>query len=512
MIIRGTELEAPAEYRADVIVVGSGAGGAVVARELAEQGLDVLVLEEGPYVSPDVYGKWRPMQTFRRMARAGGSTVAVGLGKNPTVNVLAGACVGGSSTLTGGVCFRVPEAVHEEWVEILDTDTISARSMEAVYARVEDMIHVEEVPVEMQSRGTVLFGQGAKKLGYDLKPLRRNTKGCCGCSRCNFGCPNKAKLSVDLTYLPRAMELGARIAADHRVDRLIVKDGRVLGVEGRTLSDPDRKPSHRFRALADTVVLAAGALHTPHLLLRSRVGNRSRQVGRNLTLHPSFRTVAIFDEDVRGWRGALQSAYSDHFESQRITLVSAYAPPSVLAAGLPNFGPEYMERARNAVHFASFGFLVHDEPGGRVRRGLGREPVVTYDLASKDRAAIIEGFRIMGRTFLAAGAREVLLPIFGSNPVRNEADVLRTVHDKLDMRRIESLSFHPLGTCRMGRDGEHSVCDAFGHVHDVAGLWLADGSVVPTSLGVNSQLPIMAMATRIAFELLERRRRNVSAA
>ncbi len=205
MIVQGSRIDRDMTYRADVIVVGSGAGGAVVARELAEQGMKVLVLEEGPYVSPEVYGRWRPMQSFRRMARSAGTTLAIGTGGSPSISILAGSCVGGSSVLTGGVCFRIPDEVHAEWVDLLGTDSLSEAAMRPLYERVEAMVGVEEVPEHMRSRGTQLFGEGAAKVGYNLHPTRRNTSGCCGCSRCNFGCPQKAKLSVDLTYLPRAV-------------------------------------------------------------------------------------------------------------------------------------------------------------------------------------------------------------------------------------------------------------------------------------------------------------------
>lgn len=501
-VVHGSRLRGPQTVRAEVCVIGSGSGGAVIARELAEEGFDVIVLEEGPYHPLEEYSRWRPMETFRRMARAGGSTIAVGAKGSPTVNVLAGSCVGGGSVLTGGVCFRVPDAVHDEWVELLGTDSLSTRAMQPLYHRVEEMVHVEEVPVDMRPASTVRFAEGAEKLGWPLKPLRRNTKGCCGCSRCNFGCPHGAKMSVDLTYLPRACERGARVYADHRVDRLRVEGGRITAIEGRLVTDPDRRSGDRFVVHADHVIVAAGTMHTPVLLGRSRIGRRSRQMGRNLTLHPAFRAMATFDEPVEVWKGALQSAYSDAFEHEKLMFVSASAPMNMLAAGLPGVGPEWMDRTRAIPHLATFGFMLHDDPSGRVRRTLGREPFVSYAMSESDRTATRRGLELISEAFFAGGAREVLLPIFGASPIRS-MDELGPVLDDLDFRRIECFSFHPLGTCRMGTDASHSVCDHTGRVWGLDNLWLADGSVVPTSVGVNTQIPIMTMATRIAFAFAE---------
>lgn len=511
-VIEGSKVQGDTRYRADVVVIGSGAGGAVVARELTDEGFDVLVLEEGPWVPPSEYGMYRPLQTFRRMARAGGSTVAVGLYKTPTVNILAGSCVGGSSVLTGGVCFRVPEAVHDDWVNILKTDSVSAKAMDPFYARVEDRIHVEEVPVAMRSRGTELFDQGAQKMGFSLKPLRRNTKGCCGCSRCNFGCPHGAKMSVDISYLPGAVERGCRICADHRVERITHAGVDRVIIEGRLLSHADRDPMGRFTVEARAVVLAAGTMHTPGLLRRSGIVRGNRNLGRHLTLHPAYRGVGLYNENVNNWRGALQSAWSDQFESERLTFVSVSSPTSILSATMPGSGPELMQRVRNASQIGTFGFMVHDDDSGRVRRGFGREPVVTYQMSDADRRATLRGFELMSEILFASGAREVLLPVFGAPALTNMDQVRRIANDRLDFRRIECLSFHPLGSARMATSERDGVCDADGLVFGTRNVWVVDGSVLPTSVGVNTQVPIMGMATRLAFGIAATLRRRDHAA
>jgi choline dehydrogenase-like flavoprotein len=410
--------------------------------------------------------------------------------------------------LTGGVCFRTPEHILDDWKRHHALDGLSARDMDAAFSSVERAIHVEEVPRHMRSRSTELFEEGATKMGFGLKPLRRNTNGCRGCGRCNFGCPEGAKMSVDLNYLPRAIERGTQIWSDCRVERILVERGRAVGVRGRVLNGPGRlwrgDEGGKLEVRAKRVVIAAGSYHTPLLLMRSGIGKRSRQLGRNMTLHPGFRMFARFDERVEGWKGSLQSAYSDHFEKDGITLVSLFVPPGILAATMPGFGPSLARRAADIPHIAVFGGMIHDAAGGTIRRGPGREPIATYRMSKRDRATIPRLLRVMGETFLAAGAREVFPPILGHPPV--DADAFRKIDfERVPAVRLECSSQHPLGTCRMAASADRGVIDNWGRVYDTDNLYLADGSVVPTSLGVNPQLTIMAMATRIAWRMRETR-------
>jgi choline dehydrogenase-like flavoprotein len=485
----------------DVVVVGSGAGGAVVAAELAEAGQRVVILEEGAHTPPEVYGQMRPSQQLRTMWRRTGMTVAVGVGDTPVVNVMMGRCVGGSSVLTGGVCFRIPDHVLRDWRDERGLKDMTPELLEPCHAAVEKAVHVEEVPRSMWSRSTTLFGEGATKLGYELKPMRRNTSGCEGLSRCNFGCPKGAKLSVDITYLPRAVAGGAEIHSDCLVERILTRGDRAVGVTGRLLANG--RPAGRLTVHARRVVVAAGAYYSPLLLQASGVGRRSGQVGRHLTVHPSFRVTARFDEPIHGWRGSMQSAFSDAFESEGITLVSVFNPPGIVAVAMPGIGPEHVARAHSLPNLAVFGLLVHDKGGGRVRRLWGREPFVTYRMDREERGRVNRGLRLLAETFFAAGAREVFLPVLGSEPVT--PDKLKSLDiEHVPGRRLECASQHPLGTCRMGASPEKSVVDPDGQAWDLKELYVADGSVVPTSLGVNPQLSIMTMATRIAWKMRER--------
>lgn len=483
----------------DVVVIGSGAAGSVVAALLAEAGQRVIVLEEGPHVSVEEIQRMRPSQHLRRAWRDAGMTVAVGVGNSPTINVTMGRAIGGSSILTGGVCFRTPEHVLDDWATRLGLTDYTADRLAPHFEEVERAISVEEVPLSMRSLSTKKFAEGAEKIGLDIQPMRRNTKGCNGCGRCNFGCPHGAKMSVDMTYLPRAVAKGASLWSDCLVDSITIEQGRATGVTGRVLGRATGLfgRAGRLEVRAKRVVVAAGAYHTPLLLAKAGVGKRSKQVGRNMTLHPAFRMFARFEERIDGWRGALQSAYSQSLEDRGVTLMGLFVPPGVLAATMTGFGPEHVRRAKDLPHLAVFGGLIHDEGGGTVRRGPGREPIVTYRMSSGDRARIPLMIRTMAEAFFAAGAREVFPPILGQPGV--SADAFRRLDlEHVPSMRLECSSQHPLGSARMGVDPNHSVVDPNGRAWDVDGLYVADGSVVPTSLGVNPQLTVMAVATRIA--------------
>jgi choline dehydrogenase-like flavoprotein len=496
-VIRGREQAAPLSVSVDVVVVGSGAGGAVAARELARDGRSVLVLEEGGHYTPAEYGSMRPSDSFRRIAREAGMSVVLGRGETPLISLLAGKCVGGSSALTGAVCFRVPEKVGHTWTKDLGLGAMAPEALEPHYRDVERICHVGEVGEHLRSRATELFVEGADKLGISMKSMRRNTKGCRGAARCNFGCPHGAKMSVDVAFLPDAVRHGATIVSDALVERIDIRGGRARGVSGRFLDGVTGEPRVRFEVRAKVVIVACGSMHTPLLLRRS--GLESRHVGRHLTLHPSVRVGALFDENVDGWDGALQSVYSDHFVDEGIWLNGVYTAVNVLAAAFPGFGRQHRSMVTKMPNLALFGGMVHDDEGdGQVRRWLSREPLVLYRMAARDRARLFKTMHILGNMAFAAGARAVLLPIFGSPLIERREALDPLLEGKVPAQRVECLAFHPLGSARMASDPRNGVVKPTGETWAVENLFVCDGSVLPTSIGVNSQLPIMSVAMMLA--------------
>jgi choline dehydrogenase-like flavoprotein len=500
-ILRGREITSPMSASVDVVVIGSGAGGAVVARELARAGRSVMVLEEGGYHPQEEYAALSPSRALGTLAREAGLGLAVGLGDTPIISVLAGKCVGGSSVLTGGVCFRIPDDVLHDWSSRLGLDGLTPDELAPFFAEIERDISVETVPESMRSRSTELFVEGAARLGVPMKSLRRNTTGCKGASRCNFGCPNGAKMSVDVSMLPEACKHGAVILSDALVERIDVVRGTARGVSGRFLDARTGEPGVSFDVRARVVVVACGSLHTPILLKKS--GLTTSHVGRHMTLHPAFRVGALFDERVDGWDGAMQSVYSDHFADEGLTLVGVYTAPSVLAAAFPGVGREHRRVVKSMPNLAFFGAMLHDDGGGRVMRWLSREPLVTYRMSDRDRHRLWRGVGILGELAFAAGAREVMLPIFGADAITSPQQLRALVASPPSTKKVECMSFHPLGSAKMSADPAHGVVSPSGETWSTRNLFVADGSVLPTSIGVNSQLPVMAMALRIARRIAE---------
>ncbi len=505
-IAQGSELARGFDERCDVVIVGSGAGGAVAATLLAEAGLRVIVLEEGPYHRAADYQRWAPSDTVRRLFREAGMLTALGLGQTPIIALTLGRAVGGSSLLTGGVCFRIPGEVHHRWSTELGLDELSERALEPAYEDVERRLAVREVPEAMRSESTNRFVAGAaSRLGIAMRPLKRNTGDDCeGNARCNFACPAGAKRSVDVAYLPSAIDHGARVVSDALVERVVVEHGRAAGVSGKLLGGPPGDPPRPFVVRAPVVVAACGTLHTPLLLLASGLRDRARVLGRNVTLHPSIRVAARFDDRVAGWDGAMQSVHSDHFAADGIKLMGIYSAPNVLAAGLPGVGPALRRRARQLPNLGFFGALIHDEGGGQVRPGPGREPLLAYRMAPRDLDRLRRSVTILAEVALAAGAREVFTSIFGFPPITSMADARALERASYDARRIECMAFHPLGSARMANDPRRGAVDQGGESYELPGLFVADGSILPTSIGVNSQEPIMSLATRIAWRIAER--------
>ena len=469
---------------ADVCVVGAGAGGAVAAAELAEGGMDVVVLEQGPHHDADRFSA-RPLDMLARLYRDGGQTTTLG---TPPILLPLGRGLGGTTLVNSGTCFRTPAAVLERWQREFGLEALTEDALDPCFARVEGALSIAEVTPELAGRNAAVARRGAEALGWSYGYLRRNARGCVGSGVCAFGCPTSAKQHVGITYVPRAEAAGAQVIAGADVRHVLVERGVARGVEARLVG----AGGGRLQVRAPHVVVAAGTIHTPLLLARSGLGRASGQLGRNLALHPATGAFALMDEVVDMARGVPQSFYVDEFASEGIMFEGVAGPPSYVAMSLPLSGKRHAAAMAAYRNLAMFGLMVSDRSRGSVRALAGR-PVIRYELVEEDVARFRTGLRRMEELFRAAGAREVYLGLPGGvTPERARA------------RDLKLMAFHPLGTARADARAEHGVVDGDLRLHGVQGVHVADGSVVPSSLGVNPQLTIMALATRLAFGLLGR--------
>ncbi len=484
----------PLELECEVVVVGSGAGGAVAAKELAEAGCAVILLEEGSYADRRDFAG-RPLENQRKLYRASGATFSIG---NVLIPIPLGRTVGGTTTINSGTCFRAPEAVLARWGAEHGLTSHSPEALAPHFERVEQVLGVAPVPEQYLGGSAQVVRRGAEALGMVRHgPLARNAPGCDGQGVCCFGCPTDAKRSTNVSYVPLALRAGAELYTGVKVERVLVEGGRAVGVAG--ITESGQPVTVRARA----VVLACGALLTPALLLRNGVANGSGQLGRNLSIHPAAACLAELAQPVALGPGVPQSYQISELAEEGILFEGVETPLEYWASALDLLGPRMTELAESADRVASFGMMISDTSRGRVRVVRGRT-VVTYNLEEPDVARVVRGVVELSRIFFAAGARSVLSPVHGFEELRSLTDLVRLRTSKVRASDLALSAHHPLGTARMGASASSSVVDPEHQVHDLPGLYLMDGSVVPTALGVNPQVTIMALATRAAQHLASR--------
>ncbi len=489
----------------EAVVVGSGAGGAVAAAGLAEAGHDVIIAEEGSWYTREHFN-CEPSDMVPMMYRGAGSTLLLGI---PPVSVTLGRCVGGTTTINSATCFRLPERVAGRWRDEFGCADISHDELTPLFDELESDLSIAPLTDDLMSGSYRVVKRGADALGWSCKPLKHNVKGCEGLGVCQYGCPTGAKQSADVFHVPAAISAGARLLTNCRVERILVADGRATGVEGRVVDPATRKPGHRIRVDAGAVIIACGSLLTPALLAANGLGGKSGSLGRNLTVHPAGRLVAVMDEVVDGFRGVSQDAYIDDFADEGIMLEGIFVPPGLMMAILPGIGPDHEELISKYRRTAAFGFLVSDESRGRVLQGRFGQPFLSfYNLGKRDAARMKQGIARCARIFLAAGSREVYTGLRSIPLIRSEADVEKLLECPVPSTDFnELMAFHPLGTCRFGPDPAEAVLDQNLESFNVRGLFVADGSIFPTSLGVNPMVTIMAFALRTARYISSERQR-----
>jgi choline dehydrogenase-like flavoprotein len=495
---------------ADVCVIGAGAGGAVAAAELAEGGMSVVVLEEGHWHDPDTFTA-RPPQMLARLYRDGGQTMTLG---TPPIMLPLGSGLGGTTLVNSGTCFRTPPSVLDRWAREFGLE-VSEESLRPCFERVERALSVSEVTPELAGGNAAVARRGAQRLGWSHGYLSRNARGCVGSGVCAFGCPTSAKQHTGITYIPRAEKAGARIVTGARVERVLTEtialcppgaggpaaaNGARNGMGGGVGRHTSVARGVRARMAsgvalevrARTVIVATGTINTPLLLSRSGLEGASGQLGRNLSLHPATAVFARMEEVVDMARGVPQSFYVDEFASEGIIFEGVAGPPAYAAMSLPLAGERHADAMADYPRLAQFGVMVSDSSRGSVRSVAGGA-LIRYDLTDADLQRFRTGLARMRELFEAAGAREVYLPLpDGVAPERAR------------LRDLKLMAFHPLGTARADARPTHGVIDGELQVHGARGVYVADGSAVPSSLGVNPQMTIMALATRLAFGLLGR--------
>ena len=482
----------------DFAIVGSGAGGAVAATVLAEAGHDVLVLEAGPYMDRRTYPD-EPLAALTSLYRDGGLTVAEGF---PAIPTPVGRAVGGTTVINSGTCFRAPDDVLGRWQEMHNIAWMG--DLEPEYAQAEEMLNVQPVDPERMGRNGQLLLEGAEALAVSHHPLSRNAGRCVTCSSCPYGCRLDAKRAMHVSYLPRAVAAGARVRAGVEARQISLEGGRATGLRCLTgvarRGGPAPRP-YRVRARRG-VIVAGGAFGTPELLLRSGVRSQSGELGRNLRIHPACWVGARFEEEVRGWDGVMQSYAVDEWKHEGLLLEATFTPLAFGGHWMPGTGAEHQERLAAYRHVASTGVHLSDRSQGRVSLARDGSLRIGYRLTREDAHRLSFGIARAAELFYAAGAREVY-PQLGGVPVLPRNRIADLDASPPSARRMRLEAFHPLGTARMDADPALGVVDPAGAVHGYESLYVADGSLFPSSIGVNPMMTIIAMSARVARGLAE---------
>lgn len=490
------------EESCEVVVVGSGPGGAVVAKELAEAGRDVVLVEEGPPFTPDDF-EWEGARSMARTLREGGLRSTRGY-VMPTMQAI---CLGGGSLVNSAICVRSPEKTLDAWCTDYELGRTRRADLDPHYDAVADFLGIAPTPDDVQGPRNLLFKRACDALGYSSEPIARNVRGCRGSGECFTGCRSRAKQSMDISYVPAAIRAGARVLTSARAERVDGVGTFVSGVSGRIVAPFTGRPSHRFRVRAKVVVLAAGCMATPVLLRRSDLANASGQVGENLQFHPGTAAMGIFPERTDPQFGATQGYQSLHFVGEGFKLETLWSPPALLAVRVPGFGHELKRHLAEIPFSAEWDAIVSANRSlGRVvpRRGSS-DPVLHWSFHPEDVQILARALYVLVEMQFAAGAKKVVHGVHGLPDEFHsleEAQALR--NRRLKPTDVVCAANHAFSSTRMHGNPRHGVVDELGRCHGVDNLYVADTGVLPRSPSVNPMFTAMALAHRTAGAIRDR--------
>ena len=486
------------QEQADVCVIGSGAGGAVVAKELAEAGLSVIILEAGENHDPTTFGNYEP-EMLRRLFWDGGLRRT----RDGAIVISQGKGVGGSTVHNLCYAVRPPQVLLDRW---------GVPDLSSNFDRVEQTLGVTQIQETDVNRLNTVIRRGCEVMKWRGVVQRHNRGACPTCgSQCLFGCPlsksiqddpkRMGKQSMAVTYIPLALAAGARLYSNCTAEKIHVKKDSVTGVSARL-------PWGELDVQSKVIVLAAGAVNSPQLWLKSRLPNLNQRVGKNLRLHPAVFVGGIFNETINGHLGIPQSYYIDQFldleraHSSGYLLMPAFGSQMIVAASLPGFGADHRELMERYGHIAALLVLLHDRTTGRVSVNYKGAPNIAYRLRRSDKKVLVEGAINAARLLFAAGATEILMPYTQHFPIKTDADLEIIRQRGIVPNDIMMASSHPQGTLRMGENPNRTVVNFSGESHAVKGLFVADASLFPTSVGVPPTLTIAALAEHIAHQII----------
>jgi choline dehydrogenase-like flavoprotein len=506
MIIYPETIPADKNISADVCIIGSGSAGSVMAMEMAEAGLSVVVLEEGGHYSgADLNQDERDMLAALYRQR---------YTKDLSIALTQAKCMGGGPLINMADCVRTPDAVLEMWGKRFDIPDITPAQMLPYFEKAESILKAGAIPDDQLNRNNLIVKTGSEKLGYPGGNFVNNRVDCIGCGYCLLGCTYNRKQSTILNYLPRALAAGASIYVSTRADRIEQKDGKASRVIATVLDPKTGNERSTLQVTAPVIMLAANTVNTPQLLQVSRIANGSGLVGKNLLLQPHTMVSAFFDDELKSYRGIPQSYACTRFEEadadrglSGFRIEGGFTLPGQVSTIIPGFGPDLKSLMTRYNNMANVMVLVYDEPAGEVSVNRRGRPVINYALSEETKGRMITAMKEAARIFFAAGARQVMFTYETPTIIDDPSKVSIVDERGIRPNTLTLMSFHMQGTCRMGTDPATSVVDPYLESHDVKNLFVVDASVTPSTAASHNMLPIMAMAHRTADYILDNRTR-----
>ena len=490
--------EGDAPLNADVCIVGSGAGGAIVAYELAAHGLDVLVLERGRYVEPRTFDD-NEVGMIGKLYADG----VMQQTEDFNFTVLQGSCVGGSTTVNNAVCFRPPEHVLARWNDPKASDAgLDLDGLTESVEHIERFLPVTPQPEDILNPSWRRYEEGAARAGYSPANLKvgvvnANIHKCLGCGYCNIGCAYGHKLSMLDRVLPEGQKKGSlRIVADCEVERIRTVSGRPQRVDALLAKLRD---GPRVRVTAERYVLSAGAVGSSHILLKSHAAT-DLPVGNRLCFNMGAPLTAEFD-DVQDAYAGLQISHYGIPRDNGFVFETWFNPPVAQALNMPGWFEQHFENMRRYPHLAAVGVLVGTEGNARVTQALTGGPGIDYTPTKRDLVTLARGLKMLGEILFAGGARRVMLNSWGYEELTNRGQIEWIDRIALEPGYLALGTGHPQGGNGMSRDPQKGVVGPDFRVHGYENLYIADASVIPTSLTVNPQLTVMGLAHHAAQQM-----------
>lgn len=495
----------------DVAIVGSGAGAGITAEMLARAGLKIVILEEGPLRSSSQF-KQREADAYPQLYQeaAGRKTL------DQSINILQGRSVGGSTTVNWTGSFRTPPDALSYWGDKFGLKDFNETAMAPWFEQVERRLNITEWATAPNENNDVLR-RGAAKLGVPTHVVKRNVKGCWNLGSCGMGCPTNAKQSMLVSTLPVALDLGATMLVQTRAARFELQGDRVSALVAEPITLDGAVTGAPVRITAKHYIVAGGAINSPALLLRSKVPDPHKLLGKRTFLHPTAGGTALFDHEVAGWAGAPLSVFCDHFLHQGAIdgpvgykLEVAPVHPAFALTNGGGIGADLAQRAREmpCSHFMIAllrdGFHP-DSPGGAVQLRPDGSPVVDYKVTDYLLDGVQRAYLTMAEIQFAAGAKSVRPVHEQAKPWTSWAEAQAGIAG-LSMKPFLATvgSAHVMGGCSLAADADRGVVRPDGQHWQIANLSVHDGSLFPTSLGANPQLTVYGLATRLTTGLIRR--------